>query len=128
MITIGSLDRRILVQRMDTADLDAMGGFIQNFSNWDFFFANVEWTNTSLKETEDKTFANQTVNFIIRNVSDNAMKINAGDNYRIAYPINDDVVDASTQYYTIVGTQIMPGRNTFKKLITKLEARGFPQE
>jgi head-tail adaptor len=128
MITIGSLDRRILVQRMDTADLDAMGGFIQNFSNWDFFFANVEWTNTSLKETEDKTFANQTVNFIIRNVSDNAMKINAGDNYRIAYPINDDVVDANTQYYTIVGTQIMPGRNTFKKLITKLEARGLPQE
>lgn len=128
MITIGSLDRRILVQRMDTSDLDEMGGFVQNFTNWDFFFANIEWTNTSLKETEDKKFATQTVNFIIRNVSDNAMKINAGDEYRIAYPLNDDTVDANTQYYTIVGTQIMPGRNTFKKLITKLEARGIPQQ
>tara|TARA_R100000773_G_scaffold26748_2_gene23227 strand:- start:2078 stop:2464 length:387 start_codon:yes stop_codon:yes gene_type:complete len=128
MITIGSLDRRILVQRMDTSDLDEMGGFVQSFQNWDFFFANIEWTNTSLKETEDKKFATQTVNFIIRNVSDNAMKINAGDEYRIAYPLNNDSTDANTQYYTIVGTQIMPGRNTFKKIITKLEARGIPQQ
>lgn len=126
MLSIGQLDRRIILQQA-TVNTDSMGGneYVWDsieFSDWAF----VEWKSGKSEDNEDKLQTTMSVEFTIRNNSAKQQSVNA-NKWRIAFPTEGGIVSITdTQYYTVTGITIWGGREKYKTLITELNANEFP--
>ena len=122
MITIGQLDRKLLLQRKDITR-DAIGG---NAVVWEgaveddvMISCFIEFK--SGKETDDNERLNEkeVVNFYVRNIGATIKKVNAYD-YRIAYPVTAGaVITNTTEFYYVTAVQEYEGRNRFLKILTE---------
>ena len=120
MITIGQLDRKIMLQKK-TITRDGIGG---NTIIWEIVFEDIlipcfiEFK--SGKETDDNERLNEreVVNFYVRNIGSEIKKVNAYD-YRLAYPVSLGAeINDTTEYYYPIAVQEYEGRNRFLKIIT----------
>tara|TARA_R100001244_G_scaffold121245_1_gene90878 strand:+ start:6079 stop:6474 length:396 start_codon:yes stop_codon:yes gene_type:complete len=122
MITIGQLDRKVLIQHKDISR-DAIGG---NTVEWvdlgdDGLMLSSFIEFKSGKETDGSERLNEkeVVIFYIRNIGGDIKKINAYE-YRIAYPVTASaVITATTEFYYVSAVQEYEGRNRFLKILTE---------
>lgn len=122
MITIGQLDRKVIVQNK-VLSRDAIGG---NSVTWSDAFDYATQISCFIefksgKETDDNERLNEkeVVIFYVRNIGSVIKKINAYD-YRLAYPVTADaVITSTTEFYYVTAVQEYEGRNRFLKILTE---------
>ena len=119
MLDIGKFDRKVVIQEA-TKTVDAMGGYIYEWSDSFLEWAHVEWKSGGSGDDQDKLQTTMSVEFTIRNVSSRQQKVTA-NNFRVQMPADASGVQKGiAQNYTVTGVLIWGGREKYKTLITEL--------
>ena len=128
MLDIGKFDKTIQIQVAEL-NTDTMGGTDYDWgvaSGGTSIYSFIEWKDGVSENMNDTNGSKVTVEFTIQNVGDMAQLVSANA-YRIAYPINNGIIDlAKTQYYTITGIKLYGGREKYKTLVTHLATNEKP--
>jgi len=129
MLTIGQLDRKIMIQGAVTSR-DALGGATRTWGGDVEFGRNafIEWKSVKETDKNEQISEIDKVFFYIRNMGSEAKDINSYS-YRIAYPVDSGlVIEEATKYYYITGIQEFEGRDRFLRLTTSRRDDEFGED
>lgn len=109
MLTIGDLDRRIIVQSF-TNETNKFGEVIKTYNTLYTLWAKMDWKKSDRAEDSQEFVQNTDIVFYVRNMSD----VTILSNYRIK-------VDGEDPTYIIHGIKEIDGRDRFLEIETKLK-------
>ena len=119
-MTIGDLDRRVVIQYPVYANTAYGNSVISEFLDFRTVWAKIDWDGGSIKNESDKITGITKVDFYIRNLDMSAWlqgtQAEAGPtlSWRIKY-----VQDSTTKYYYVHNIEQIEGRDAFLKITTE---------